>query len=265
MDGDSNPGERSMFKEILHDDGVLELVIGHPPVNAFGIAFLRSLSARMEAVKGEPAVKALVLRADGRGFCAGGDVKEVEGLDGFEGILGQSAGSLGLSLALLECAVPVVCGVHAYCIGVGVLAAASADILVASKDTRFVLAEIDNGATAGAVQALKLMPEKRVRAAMMTADPVLAQELHALGGVYKLTETDAEVAAEARALAARIAMKSPEAVRRLKLSLNNTTKAHELRTLYRAEMSYTYELNILGEASAGRSDFIEGRRKSYSP
>jgi enoyl-CoA hydratase len=253
-----------MFSETLHADGVLELVIDRPPVNAFSIALLAELAARIEAVASETAVRAVVLRADGRGFCAGGDVKEVEGLSGFEGILGQSAGSLRLSLAVLECAVPVVCGVHAYCIGVGVLAAASADILVASHDTRFVLAEIDNGATAGAVQALRFLPEKRVRAAMMTADPIHAQELHALGGVYELTETDDLVAAQARLLAARIAAKNPEAMRRLKLSLNNTTKAHELRTLYRAEMSYTYELNILGEASAGRSAFIEGHRKSYS-
>ena len=253
-----------MFNETMHDDGVLALVIDQPPVNAFGIGLLRDLAERIEAVAGEAAVKAVVLRADGRGFCAGGDVKEVEGLDGFEGILGQSAGALRLSLAVLECATPVICGVHAYCIGVGVLAAASADILVASRDTRFVLAEIDNGATAGAVQALRFMPEKRVRAAMMTADPVLAQDLHALGGVYELTASHDLVADRARALAARIAAKNPEAMRRLKLSLNNTTKAHELRTLYRAEMSYTYELNILGDASAGRSAFIEGRRKSYS-
>jgi len=253
-----------MFSETSHADGVLELVIDRPPVNAFSIGLLHQLAARIEVVRDQPEVRAVVLRAEGRGFCAGGDVKEVEGLSGFEGILGQSSGSLRLSLAVLECAAPVVCGVHAYCIGVGVLIAGSADILVASHDTRFVLAEIDNGATAGAIQALKLMPEKRVRAAMMTADPVLAQELHALGSVYVLTAEHAAVAAAARDVAARIAGKSPEAMRRLKASLNNTTKAHELRTLYRAELSYTYELNIMGEASAGRMAFIEGRRGSYS-
>lgn len=253
-----------MFTETSHEDGLLELVIDKPPVNAFSIGLLHGLAARIEAVKDQPEVRAVVLRAEGRGFCAGGDVKEVEGLSGFAGILGQSSGSLRLSLAVLECAAPVVCGVHGYCIGVGVLIAGSADILVAAKDTRFVLAEIDNGATAGAVQALKLMPEKRVRAAMMTADPILAQELHALGSVYVLVDEHQAVAAAARDVAARVAGKSPEAMRRLKTSLNNTTKAHELRTLYRAELSYTYELNVMGEASAGRTAFIEGRRGSYT-
>jgi enoyl-CoA hydratase len=108
------------------------------------------------------------------------------------------------------------------------------------------------------------MPEKRVRAAMMTAEPVLAQELHALGSIYRLVETHDAVAAEAMAVAARVAGKSAEAMRRLKTSLNNSTKAHELNTLYRAEMSYTYELNIMGEASAGRSAFIDGTRGSYT-
>ncbi len=253
-----------MFTETLHADGILDLVIDRPPVNAFSIGLLHDLAARIEAVRDEEAVRVVVLRSDGRGFCGGGDVKEVEGLEGFAGILGQSSGSLRLSLAVLQCAVPVVCGVHHYCVGVGVLVAGSADILVASRDTRFVLAEIDNGATAGAVQALKLMPEKRVRAAMMTADPVLAQELHALGSIYRLVEQADMVAGEARQIAARVAGKSPAAMRRLKASLNNSTGAHELNMLYRAEMSYTYELNIMGVASDGRSAFIDGKRGSYA-
>lgn len=99
---------------------------------------------------------------------------------------------------------------------------------------------------------------------MMTADPVLAQELHALGSIYRLVETHDEVAGAAREIAAKVAAKSPEAMRRLKISLNNSTKAHELMAAYRAEMSYTYELNIMGEASAGRTAFIEGRRDSYN-
>lgn len=253
-----------MFSETLHDDGVLELVVDRPPVNAFSIGLLHDLAARIERVRDEAAVKVIILRADGRGFCGGGDVKEVEGLSGFEGILGQSSGSMLLSLAVLQCAVPVVCGVHAYCVGAGVLIAGSADVLVSARGTRFVLAEIDNGATAGGVQALKLMPEKRVRAAMMTAEPVLAEELHALGSVYCLVDSNDEVAGACLDIARKIASKSAEAMRRLKISLNNTTKAHELMMLYRAEMSYTYELNIMGEATAGRTAFIEGKRGSYA-
>ena len=253
-----------MLNETMHEDGVLELVIARPPVNAFDLALLEALAVRLEAVESQPQVRAVVLRAEGGGFCGGGDVKEVERLEGFAGILGQTAGSLRLSLALLRCAAPVVVAVHGYCVGVGVLAAASADILVATRDARFVLAEIDNGATAGGVQALRLMPEKRVRAAMMTAEPVTGEDLHRLGGVYRLADTPEDGADQARVLAATIAAKPSSAMRRLKRSLNNTAKVHEVEAAYRAEISYTYELNIMGEAGEGRRAFISGERSGYA-
>jgi enoyl-CoA hydratase len=244
----------------LHSNGVLEIVIDRPPVNAFSIGLLDELAAALDGASTE--ARAILLRSEGRGFCAGGDVKEAEALPDFGGILGQARGSLRVSLALLHCAAPVVCAVHSYCVGVGVLAAGCADVLLASEGTRFVLAEIDNGATAGGVMALRLMPDKRLRAAMMTADPVLAEELHGYGSVHSVAPSDA-LLDSARRLAAKIAGKSPEAMRRLKRSLNNTTLVAEVEAAYRAELSYTYELNMLGHASQGRSAFITGERKSY--
>jgi enoyl-CoA hydratase len=53
-------------------------------------------------------------------------------------------------------------------------------------------------------------------------------------------------------------------MRRLKASLNNTTRCAEVEALYRAELSYTYELNIMGVASDGRMDFVAGRRSGYT-
>jgi enoyl-CoA hydratase len=204
----------------------------------------------------------VLLRSDGPGFCGGGDVKEVERLPDFEGILGQASGSQEASLAVAECAAPVVVAVHGYCIGVGVLIVGTADIVVAARGTRFVLAEVDNGATSGGAQALGLLPEKRLRAAMFTADPIDAEELHAHGSVYRLVDAG-ELVSTARQVAAHIAAKSPEVVRRLKLSLNSSSGLDGLRARYRQELSYTYELNLLGEAQQGRADFVEGRRASY--
>jgi enoyl-CoA hydratase len=231
-------------------------------VNAFSIGLLDDLASALEGAGAESDTRAVLLRAEGRGFCGGGDVKEAEALPDFGGILGQARGSLRVSLAMLQCAAPVVCAVHSYCIGVGVLMAGCADILVAAEKTRFVLAEIDNGATAGGVMALRLMPDKRVRAAMMTADPVMAEELHGYGSVHCVVAAQ-NLADVAGALATRIAAKDAEAMRRLKRSLNNTTHAAAVEAAYRAELSYTYELNMMGQASEGRSAFITGQRKGY--
>jgi len=170
-----------MFAEILSESGILDLVIEHPPVNAFSIGLLHAVAGRLERVVEEQHVRASCFAVLDAALAAAANVKEAEKLDGFGGILGQASGSLRLSLAVLNCAVPVVCAVHNYCVGVGVLVAASADVLIATRGARFVLAEVDNGATSGGVQALRLMPEKRLRAAMLMAEPVLAEELHAWG------------------------------------------------------------------------------------
>ena len=45
--------------------------------------------------------------------------------------------------------------------------------------------------------------------------------------------------------------------------MNGTTRVAELRQRYRAELSYTFELNLLGEASDARQSFLDGRRTGY--
>jgi enoyl-CoA hydratase len=249
------------FRQELRDN-ILEIVIDRPPVNAFSIGLLDDLSACIKQAGQNPDTHAILLRADGRGFCGGGDVKEVESLGGFEGILGQVRGSQAVALEIIHCAVPVVVSIHTYCIGVGVLLAGAADVVLASEGTRFVLAEIDNGATAGGVLAMRLMPEKRVRTAMMTADPVMAEELLSYGTIARITPAEG-LAEAARDMAAKIAAKNAGAMRRLKRSLNHSSRMQDLEAAYRAEVSYTYELNIMGVASAGRNAFIVGDRESY--
>lgn len=249
------------WTEHLTTDGVAELTLAHPPVNALTIGDLHDLAARLTAFRERPEVHCVLLHADGRGFCGGGDLKEVQGLSGFAGILGQASGSYQASLAIAECAVPVIAAIHNYCIGVGVLLAGSADVVVAERGTRFVLAEIDNGATGGAIQASGLMPEARLRAAMFTCEPVLADELHRLGTVYRLTESGEHLAA-ARDVATTIATKPPSVVRRAKESINRSI-GRDIRAAYRTELSYTYELNLIGDASRARQTFLDGTRDGY--
>jgi enoyl-CoA hydratase/carnithine racemase len=247
--------------ERLGPDGVVELVFDHPPVNAFNIADLLALARQLLTIHARPEVHCVLIHSEGRGFCGGGDLKEVQSLPGFEGILGQAAGSYEASLAIAECAVPVVVAVHNYCVGVGVLLAGAADIVVAERGTSFVMAEVDNGATGGAIQAIGLMPEGRLRAAMFTCEPVLADELHRLGTVYRLTEPG-EYLTTARDVAATIARKSPSVVRRAKASIDRSI-GRDIRRAYRVELSYTYELNLIGDAARARQTFLDGEREGY--
>jgi enoyl-CoA hydratase len=245
----------------LSDSGVLELVIDIPPVNAVDIAHLGELIKILEGVEARSDVRAVVLGATGRGWVGGGDVKEVQRLPGHTGILGQAQGSCRASVALHECAVPVIAAVHKYCIGLGVLLAGSCDIVLASEGTIFVLSEVDNGATGGAIQAIGLMPDKRLRTAMFTCEPVAAEELHGYGSIQRIVP-ESELTDAALALAQTIAAKPPTVVRAAKKAINGSV-GRRIHDLYRQELSYTYELNLTGDAYAARETFVSGAREGY--
>jgi enoyl-CoA hydratase len=245
----------------LSDSGVLELIIDIPPVNAVDIGHLSDLAKILEATDTRPEVRVVVLRATGRGWVGGGDIKEVQRLPGHQGILGQANGSWRASIALHDCAVPVIAAVHNYVIGLGVLLAGSCDIVLASAGTIFVMAEVDNGATGGAIQAIGLMPEKRMRAAMFTCEPVQAEELRGYGTIHQVVPPD-QLRDVALKLAETIAAKPPTVIRVAKRSINGSV-GRRIREQYRSELSYTYELNLAGEAHSARDTFVAGSRKGY--
>lgn len=249
------------IREEEHCDGIVELIIDAPPVNALTISDLHLLAEILNSYATRPQVKTVVLRGEGRGFVAGGDVKEVQRLEGHQGILGQASGSLAATVALYECAVPVIAAVHNYCIGLGVLLAGSCDVVVCARNTKFVLAEVDNGAAGGAIQASGLMPDKRLRAAMFTCEPVTAEELERYGSVYAVVD-EGDLRSTTLRLARRIAAKPGRAVRAAKLALNASAD-RPIRDRYRQELSYTYELNLLGDAAAAREQFVTGERPGY--
>lgn len=245
----------------LSGSGVLEIVLDVPPVNAIDIGSLNELVEIVAGIDQRDEVRAVVLRGDGRGFVGGGDVKEVQRLPGHEGILGQAHGSCAASVALHECAVPVIAAVHNYCIGLGVLLAGSCDIVLASAGTVFVLSEVDNGATGGAIQAIGLMPDKRLRAAMFTCDPVPAEELHGYGSILQVVPED-ELVPAALAVAEQIAAKPPRVIRAAKKAINGSV-GRAIHDRYRQELSYTYELNLTDDAHDARETFVSGERKGY--
>ena len=73
---------------------------------------------------------------EGRGFCAGVDIKEMQALDDHQGILEANRSCYEAFRAVYECAVPVVAAVNGYCLGSGVGLAGNADVVLASADRR---------------------------------------------------------------------------------------------------------------------------------
>jgi enoyl-CoA hydratase len=144
------------------EDGIAEVVMEHPPVNALTVAGWFELADVVRGLGEDRSVRAVILRAEGKGFNAGVDIKEMQATEGFDALIGANRGCFAAFAAVYECAVPVIAAVHGYCLGGGIGLVGNADIVVASTDAYFGLPEVDRGAL-GAATHLARPPPPRPR------------------------------------------------------------------------------------------------------
>src|ERR1700729_3613009 len=130
---------------IQEHEGIPEVVIDHPPVNALDVAGGFALTDALLAAGRVPDNRVVVLRATGRGFCAGVDIKEINA-KGDEALVGVNRGCAAAFAAVYDCEVPVIAAVQGFCLGGGIGLVGNADMVVAAEDASFGLPEVDRGA-----------------------------------------------------------------------------------------------------------------------
>jgi enoyl-CoA hydratase len=236
--------------------GTAEVVIDVPPVNALDVAAWFSLAKAVLAAGAIPSVRVVVVRAEGRGFCAGVDIKEIQA-KGDEALVGVNRGCAAAFAAVYDCEVPVIAAVHGFCLGGGIGIVGNADIIVASDDATFGLPEVDRGALGAATHLARLVPQHRMRSMVYSAQPATATELHHYGSVLRVVPRDRLVDA-AYEVADSIASKSPIIIRRAKESLNGIDPV-DVKRSYRFEQGFTYELHVAGVADEQRQAFVDKR------
>lgn len=244
------------------EEGIAEIVMDRPPVNALDVQGWLDLAALVRRLGADPEVRVVVLRAEGRGFNAGVDIKEMQRTKGFGALLGANRGCAAAFAAVYECEVPVIAAVHGYCLGGGIGLVGNADIVIASNDATFALPEVDRGALGAATHLARLVPQHKMRAMVYTCATATAAELHAYGSVLRVVERG-ELRAAAFEVARQIATKSPTVIRAAKQSLNGIDPI-DVRRSYRYEQGFTFELNLSGVADEARDAFVEKRDATFS-
>jgi len=244
--------------ELRTSGGIAEVIIDFPPVNALPVQGWFDLANAVTAAGADAAVRAVVVAAEGRGFCAGVDIKQMQQASGHEALLGASRGCFAAFAAVYDCPVPVIAAVHGFCLGGGVGLAGNADIVVAADDATFGLPEVDRGALGAATHLSRLVPQQLMRTMVYTCRTVTAQQLNAFGTVLDVVPP-AELRAAALAVAREIAAKDPATIRLAKQSLNGIDPV-DVKRSYRYEQGFTFELNLTGVSDAARQAFIDGQR-----
>ena len=238
-------------------DNVAVVTIDNPPVNALPVAGWFQLADAVRTSGRDPAVRTVLLRAEGKGFQAGVDIKELAADPTHETLVGVNRGCYEAFAAVYDCEVPVIAAVNGFCLGGGLGLAANADIVVASEDATFGLPEVDRGALGVATHLARFVPLKKARAMFLMGTMISAQELLAFGTVERVVPRE-RLLDTALEIAEVITKKSPIVMRRAKESLNMIDPV-DVKRSYRFEQGFTFELNLWGDSDELRQAFVDKR------
>ncbi|MCC4117570.1 enoyl-CoA hydratase family protein [Aromatoleum toluclasticum] len=241
------------------DAGIAELVIDKPPVNALDSSEWFALARTIDELGANPDVRVIVIRAEGRGFCAGVDIKELDAHP--ERIVAVNAGNYATFKAVHRCPVPVIAAVHGFVLGGGIGITGAADIVVAADCATFALPEVDRGAMGGGAHLQRLFPVQKVRYLFFTGEKIGARDAERYGFIERVVPRS-ELRETALGIAAKIAAKSPEMIRIAKEALNGIEDGN-LEDKYRWEQGFTLQAYTSPDSAETRRAFVEKRDAKF--
>jgi enoyl-CoA hydratase len=122
-------------------DGLAIITLCNPPVNSFSISLRRALLTALLRAKNDPTIKAVILAGGGKGFSAGGDIKEF----GTPNVTAEPRLTIDLHPCIETLGKPVVAALHGYALGGGFETAMACHGIVACADTKIALPEVSLG------------------------------------------------------------------------------------------------------------------------
>jgi len=241
-------------------DGIAHLVLCKPPVNAFNSEEWAGIAAEIRSLGEQSSVRVIVVSAEGKGFCAGVDIKEL-GAEPAK-IVPVNKGNFDTFEAIHRNPKPVVLAIHGFVLGGGIGMAGAADILVASECATFGVPEVDRGAMGGGAHLQRLFPVQKVRHMYFTGEFIDAAEAFRLGAIEKVVPR-AELVSTALEIAKSIAAKSPRMISLAKEALNAIEDGN-LEEKYRREQGLTLEAYMHADSQEARDAFNEKRDADFN-
>jgi enoyl-CoA hydratase/carnithine racemase len=193
------------------EDGVCRLTLNRGErYNPLSRAMIAALQDELGRIAGEPSIRCVVLAAEGKGFCAGHDLKELRAHPelAWQQELFASCNALMLSLTALP--QPVIARVHGIATAAGCQLVSMCDLAVAADSARFALPGVNVGVfcTTPAVGVVRNIGRKRTMQLLLTGEAVDAATALAWGLVNRVVPAeglDAAIAEFTRGIIARSA------------------------------------------------------------
>ncbi|MFI6285984.1 enoyl-CoA hydratase/isomerase family protein [Streptomyces sp. NPDC051018] len=257
--------------EVLHrvENGVSWITLNRPEaMNAVTWDQRERIIALLGTASRDPEVRAVVIGATGRGFCAGADLRGSPQA-GRERIAGDVArtirqGAQRFIGAVLDCEKPVIAAVNGTAAGIGAHLAFACDLVLAAEPARFIEVFVRRGLVpdgGGAYLLPRLIGPQRAKELMFFGDSLPAAEAQRLGLVNRVVAPD-ELEKTAREWAERLAQGPTRALALTKQLVNASLESDRV-TAFAAEAA-AQEINMTTrDANEGVTSFVERRTPEY--
>jgi methylglutaconyl-CoA hydratase len=235
--------------------------------NAFNEVVINELTAAMHEMGARDDVRIVILRSEGKSFCAGADIHWMKRMVDYtvEENIADATAMAGMLRAIRECPKPLIARVHGACIGGGVGLAAACDVAVTVQDAVFCLSEVKLGILPAVISpyVLEKIGPGHMRRYAVTAERFDGAEAHRIGLVSECV-TDEAALDECIARIAKITMgNGPEAIAACKSVLRDVNAAPDWDTKQRLTVERIAERRVSAEGQDGLKAFLEKRKPGW--
>lgn len=192
-------------------DGVRVFVLNRPQAyNSLSRALIDAIQSALEEARHDRAVRVVVVRGAGRGFCAGHDLDELRTMQSEAEHYALLEACAGMMQTLHHYPKPIIAQIHGTASAAGCQLVATADLAFAAEDARFGTPGVNIGlfCSTPMVALSRAVAVKHAMKMLLTGTPITAQEAVSIGLVnetYPAEELDAQVEAVARQIASKSA------------------------------------------------------------
>jgi enoyl-CoA hydratase len=213
------------LKLTRHPHGILEIVMGEPgKLSTADHNLHRELAEIWRDVDADPETRVALIRGEGKGFSAGGDLALVEEMtEDFDTRTRVWREARDLVYNIINCDKPIVSAMHGPAVGAGLVAGLLADISIAAKNARIIDGHTRLGVAAGDHSAIVwplLCGMAKAKYYLLLCEGVSGEEAERIG-LVSLAVEETELVGKAFAVAERLAQGSQTAIRWTKYALNN--------------------------------------------
>lgn len=231
--------------------------------NAFDAGMIASLRETFETLGNVPEIRAIVLAAEGKSFCAGADLQWMKSMLNytFEENVADAEALARMLQAIVQCPKPVIGRIHGAAFGGGVGLTSVCDLTVALPNVPFSLSEVKLGLLPAVISpfVLRKMPRAYAHRYFLTAERFSAEAALQMGFISAIAPDEAAMDAQIQQWVEVLCQNGPEAVGLCKKLIEEVAALSDLEAAIDLTTQQIAARRISEEGQEGMRAFLEKR------